>query len=56
MSFVSQGYNITGTQCAGNAPGDIASADPRLSPLSDNGDCGDTMMPQPTSAAADAGN
>jgi predicted outer membrane repeat protein len=56
QNYASAGYNIAGNGCPINGTADIQTTDPQLSPLSANGGLGDTMMPHPTSRAADAGS
>lgn len=55
-TLTSQGYNLAGAGCPANAVGDVATDNPHLGPLSDNGGIGLTQMPAPVSAAVDGGN
>lgn len=55
-TLTSQGYNLAGSGCPANGVGDVATDNPHLAPLSDNGGIGLTQMPAPVSAAVDGGN
>jgi len=54
--YSSAGYNLAGSGCPNDGTADIVTTDPQLGPLGANGGLGDTMMPQPTSPATDAGS
>lgn len=55
-TLTSQGYNLAGNGCPANAVGDMATTNPHLGPLGDNGGIGLTQMPAPGGAAVDGGN
>jgi CSLREA domain-containing protein len=55
-TLASQGYNLAGSDCPANALGDVATTNPQLGPLADNGGIGLTQMPAPGGPAVDGGN
>ncbi|HET8941865.1 MAG TPA: CSLREA domain-containing protein [Rudaea sp.] len=55
-SLISNGYNLAGAGCPADAFGDVATTNPQLGPLSNNGGIGLTLMPHPDGPAVDGGN
>jgi CSLREA domain-containing protein len=55
-SLISQGYNLAGSSCPSNGPGDIVTTNPLLGPLSSYGGPAELMLPHPDSPATNAGS
>jgi CSLREA domain-containing protein len=54
-TFVSGGFNLAGNGCPTNGTGDIATANPLLGPLTNDGSLPEMMLPHPDSPATNAG-